>query len=58
MKLNHFIAKPLDEAIKDLELVETKIHTNPDNGELKCVELIYKPSNQKELDNNVNNPWA
>lgn len=40
MKLSEFVEKPLSEALKDMELVDSKIHTN-DDGVVCTVELKY-----------------
>ena len=40
MKLTDFTSKPLEEALKDMELMNFKIHTN-DYGEIQYVELKY-----------------
>lgn len=42
MTLSDFMQKPLSEAVADMELVESKFHTD-DNGQLQAVELKYRP---------------
>lgn len=40
MKLNDFLRIPFDEVLKQMDLVDTKIHWD-DNGFIRSVELKY-----------------
>ena len=42
MNLGEFMQKPLSEAIAEMELVDSKVHTN-DAGQVQAVELKYRP---------------
>lgn len=42
--LNGLMNKTLAELIKEMKLVDAKIHSD-DNGEIKCIELKYQPKN-------------
>lgn len=44
MELTELINKPLSEVVKEMKLVDTKIHSD-DNGKIKCIELKYKSEN-------------
>ena len=40
LKLNEMLEKPLGEVLKEMDLADTKIHSD-DSGEIKCIELKY-----------------
>lgn len=42
MKLSTFLEKPISEAVKDLNLVDTKIHTD-EEGNVCAIEMKYRP---------------
>lgn len=41
MKLSELYEKPLKEVLEDMELSDTKVHTD-DTGKIECIELKYK----------------
>lgn len=49
LKLNEMLEKPLGEVLKEMDLADTKIHSD-DSGEIKCIELkyIWKENNNKK----------
>lgn len=47
MTLAEFMEKPLKEALQELSLVDSKVHTN-DAGQVIAVELKYKDPSYKE----------
>ena len=49
LKLNEMLEKPLGEVLKEMDLADTKIHSD-DAGEIKCIELkyIWKENNNKK----------
>lgn len=42
MTLSELYAKPLAEALSGLVLVDLKVHTDPNSGKVRCVELKYR----------------
>ena len=45
MQVAEFMSLPLSEAISKLNMVNCEVHTN-DNGEVKAVEITYKPTEE------------
>ena len=46
MTLNDFTKVGFDEAVKDMNMVDLKVHTN-DDGEVCSVEVKYCPKTEK-----------
>lgn len=40
MNLKTLMNKPLSEVVKEMKLIDTKIHSD-NNGNIKCIELKY-----------------
>lgn len=49
MRLAEFVNKPLEEALKELELKDLKVYTE-DSGAIMCVELKYVPNKHKVVE--------
>lgn len=49
MTLNELQKRPLAEAVTDMNLVESKIHTD-DDGTVRAVEMKYVPTDSAQHD--------
>lgn len=43
MKLGEFMQKPLSEALAEMNLIDSKVHTDAE-GNVQAVELKYRPT--------------
>ena len=54
MNLELLMDKPLSEVVKEMKLVDTRIHSH--NGEIQCIELKYA-SKEDENKSSSNLGW-